>query len=82
MIFDLRQLPENFYEDPFPTYRQLRDEAPVYECPDGSFFLTRYEDCAQVYRDPRFSSDKRRMFRPNFGDGPLYRHHTTKPCFQ
>ena len=81
LTFDLHQLPDGFYDDPFSTYRRLREESPVYRCPDGSFFLTRYDDCAQVYRDPRFSSDKRRMFKPNFGDGPLYSHHTTSLVF-
>ena len=50
--------------------------------PDGSYFLSRYDDCAAVYRDPdTWSSDKRRDFRPNFGDSPLYEHHTTSLVF-
>jgi cytochrome P450 len=50
--------------------------------PDGSYFLSRYDDCAAVYRDPEtWSSDKRRDFRPNFGDTLLYEHHTTSLVF-
>ncbi len=79
--FDWRRLPDGFYEDPFPWYRALRQHEPVHECPDGSYTLTRYADCTAVYRDSRCSSDKRRMFRPNFGDGPLYDHHTTSLVF-
>ena len=79
--FDWHDLPLGFYEDPFPWYRALREHDPVHRCPDGSFTLTRYADCAAVYRDSRCSSDKRRMFRPNFGDGPLYEHHTTSLVF-
>ena len=79
--FDWRQLPHGFYEDPFPWYRALREHEPVHRCPDGSYTLTRYADCAAVYRDSRCSSDKRRMFKPNFGDGPLYAHHTTSLVF-
>ena len=79
--FDWRQLPDGFYEDPFPWYRALREHDPVHQCPDGTYILTRYADCTAVYRDPRCSSDKRRMFRPNFGDGPLYDHHTTSLVF-
>ena len=79
--FDLRHLPEGFYEDPFPWYHALREQDPVHRCPDGSFLLTRYADCARVYRDPRFISDKRRMFKPAFGNGSLYLHHTTSLVF-
>ena len=79
--FDWRHLPDDFYEDPFPWYRALRQHDPVHQCPDGTVTLTRYADCAAVYRDSRCSSDKRRMFRPNFGDGPLYAHHTTSLVF-
>ena len=62
--FDLRHLPQAFYQDPFPWYRALRTYEPVHRCPDGSIFLTRYADCAAVYRDPRCSSDKRRTYTP------------------
>ena len=79
--FDWRQLPNGFYEDPFPWYRALREHDPVHRCPDGSYTLTRYADCTAVYRDSRCSSDKRRMFKPNFGNGLLYAHHTTSLVF-
>ena len=46
--FDLRALPESFFENPYPTYRALRNEAPVLRCPDGSLFLTRYDDVRAV----------------------------------
>ena len=50
--------------------------------PDGSFFLSRYDDCAAVYRDPQtWSSDKKIDFKPNFGDSSLYEHHTTSLVF-
>ena len=81
--FDLRKLPDSFYEDPYPTYARLQRQTPVLECPDGSFFLTRYADLNAVYRDPRrFSSDKRIQFAPVFGaDSPLFEHHTTSLVF-
>lgn len=82
MIFDLRSLPENFYENPFPYYRALRDSDPVYRLPDGSYFLTRYTDLLEIYRDTKtFSSDKKIEFYPKFGDSPLYEHHTTSLVF-
>src|SRR5690606_2156399 len=59
----------------------LREIDPVHRQPDGSFLLTRYDDLAAVYRDRRFSSDKKVEFRPKFGDTPLYLHHTTSLVF-
>lgn len=79
--FDWRDLPEHFHQDPFPWYRALRRYDPVHRCPDGSYTLTRYADCTAVYRDARCSSDKTRMFKPNFGDGALFGHHTTSLVF-
>ena len=50
--------------------------------PDGSYFLTRYDDCLSVYRDTAtWSSDKKLDFRPNFADSLLYEHHTTSLVF-
>ncbi len=81
--FDLSRLPPAFYEDPFPTYRALREHAPVKRMPDGSLFLTRWADLDRVYRDTRtFSSGKAEEFRPKYGEGtPLYEHHTTSLVF-
>jgi len=54
----------------------------VHRMPDGSYFLSRYDDCAAVYRDPEtWSSDKTVDFRPNLGDTLLYEHHTTSLVF-
>jgi cytochrome P450 len=83
LAFDLRELPEAFYEDPFPYYARLRRWDPVHREPDGSYFLTRYDDVVAVYQDHhRFSSDKRVEFAPKFGDSPLYEHHTTSVVFR
>lgn len=80
--FDLAQLPPDFFANPYPYYRALREHAPVKAMPDGSWFLTRYDDIVPVYRDPvTWSSDKRREFRPKYGDTPLYEHHTTSLVF-
>ena len=79
--FDWHHVPDGFHDDPFPWYRALREHRPVHRSPDGSCTLTRYADCAAVYRDTRCSSDKQRMFRPNFGDGPLFEHHTSSLVF-
>jgi cytochrome P450 len=79
--FDPRALTRGFLDDPFPTYHALRQHAPVYRCPDGSVFLTRYGDVNAVYRDRGFSSDKKTEFAPKFGDSPLFTHHTTSLVF-
>lgn len=80
--FDLKRLDAAFLADPFPIYRALREHDPVHRMPDGSYFLSRYDDCAAVYRDPEtWSSDKKVDFRPNFGASSLYEHHTTSLVF-
>ena len=80
--FDIKRLTPLFLEDPFPVYRALREYDPVHRMPDGSYFLSRYDDCATVYRDPgTWSSDKTIDFRPSFGESSLYEHHTTSLVF-
>src|ERR1043165_2482674 len=80
--FDLKRLPEDFIDDPFPYYRALREHDPVHRMPDGAYLITRWCDCDVVYRDARgFSSDKKVEFAPKYGDTPLYQHHTTSLVF-
>ena len=80
--FDLARLPSDFYANPYPYYRALREHAPVKPMPDGSWFLTRYDDILPVYRDPKsFSSDKKKEFAPKYGATPLFEHHTTSLVF-
>lgn len=81
LAFDLRRIDEAFLEDPYPTYRLLRAFDPVHRQADGGVFLTRYDDVAAVYRDRRFSSDKKVEFAPKYGDSPLFLHHTTSLVF-
>lgn len=80
--FNLYDLDPGFLEDPYPTYRALRQYDPIHRLPDDSFFLTRYEDCMAVYRDPQtFISDKKVEFGKKYGDSPLLKHHTTSLVF-
>jgi cytochrome P450 len=92
--FDLRALPADFYADPYPVYDLLRENDPVRQMPDGSWFLTRYADLVAVYRDAKtFSSDKKIEFAPKYlhadwhggpardGDAPLFAHHTNSLVF-
>ncbi|MEO8524496.1 MAG: cytochrome P450 [Caldimonas sp.] len=80
--FDLKRLPHSFYDDPFSTYKALREHAPIKRMADGSFFLTRHADIVAVYKDvASFSSDKREEFFPKYGASPLFEHHTTSLVF-
>lgn len=41
-----------FAENPYPIYKQLRDEAPVYHCEPLNFWaLSRYADVLEAHRD-------------------------------
>jgi cytochrome P450 len=80
--FDLEKLTPEFYADPYPTYRALRENEPVKRMPNGSYFLTRYDDLVAAYKNTKvFSSDKKREFAPKYGDSLLYEHHTTSLVF-
>jgi cytochrome P450 len=80
--FDLEKLTPEFYVDPYPTYRALRENEPVKRMPNGSYFLTRYDDLVAAYKNTRaFSSDKKKEFLPKYGASPLYEHHTTSLVF-
>jgi cytochrome P450 len=82
MEFDLRRLPADFYQNPFPYYAQLQAESPVKRLTDGTYFLTRYADVEFVYKNPKiFSSDKKLEFGAKFGASPLFEHHTTSLVF-
>jgi len=81
--FDPNRLAAGFYENPYALYAALRTFEPVHRCPDGSYFLSRFADLDEIYRDrTHFSSDKKAVFGPKFGPGsPLYEHHTTSLVF-
>lgn len=48
------------FDDPYPVYRRLRDEAPVYRDPEDRWWvLSRFDDVASALRDwQTFSSSK------------------------
>ena len=53
-VFDLQNL-----IDPYPMYKQLRDEAPVYHVPElNMYYVTSYELLRQVIRDTKTYSSK------------------------
>jgi cytochrome P450 len=80
--FDLEKLTAEFYANPYPTYRALRENEPVKRMPNGSYFLTRYDDLVTAYKNTKaFSSDKKKEFAPKYGASLLYEHHTTSLVF-
>src|ERR1700754_1490307 len=80
--FDLEHLTGEFYANPYPTYRALRESEPVKRMRNGSYFLTRYDDLITAYKNTKaYSSDKKKEFAPKYGDTPLYEHHTTSLVF-
>src|ERR1700743_396484 len=80
--FDLERLTPEFYADPYPTYRALRENAPLKRLPNGALFLTRYDDLVTAYKNTRaFSSDKKKEFAPKYGNPLLYEHHTPSLVF-
>ena len=68
---DLRALPRDFLDNPYPVYAALREDQPFKRMPDGSYFLTRHADLVAVYRDAKvFSSDKQVEFGPKYNHAP------------
>ena len=80
--FDLRRLPEDFYENPYVYYNALRTYSPIRSIGPNSYLISRHADLMAIYKDAKiFSSDKKVEFKPKFGDGLLYEHHTTSLIF-
>lgn len=52
VAFEFDPLSADFFDDPYDTYRRLRDEAPVY-CSEryGFWALSRYDDVVVAHRD-------------------------------
>jgi cytochrome P450 len=61
-------LDPTYKANPYPTYAELRSEAPVYRAtlPDGRgvWLVTRYEDVVAVLKDERFVKDWRKAMTP------------------
>jgi cytochrome P450 enzyme len=47
-----------FTADPHPTWTEVREQAPVHYWPEANaYVLSRFDDVAQMLRDPRMSTD-------------------------
>jgi cytochrome P450 len=49
-----------FRADPYPAYRVLLEEAPLFESPYGLLVVSRYEDCMTILRSSGTSNDFRK----------------------
>jgi len=58
-VVEFNPLSDDFFDDPYETYRWLRDDAPCYHNEQFGFWaLSRFEDVATAHRDWRtFSSE-------------------------
>src|ERR1700742_1058225 len=58
VVFD--PFSEEFFNDPYETYRRMREEAPVYYSEEHDFYaLTRHEDVAAAFKDYQTYSSAR-----------------------
>jgi len=82
VLLDLANAPPDFTDNPYPVYRQILEESPVLEQPDGSFLVAPWKLLNEIYRDTEaYSSDKKAVFGPKYGQSPLFEHHTTSLVF-
>ncbi|MCZ4078046.1 cytochrome P450 [Rhodococcus sp. H36-A4] len=50
-------LSPEFLDNPYPLYRELREHYPaLYHEATESYLISRYEDCSEAFRSPKFSS--------------------------
>jgi len=67
-----------FHEDPYPLYRRLREEAPVYRNEAAGFFaLSRHADVLAAFRDPRRFSNREGVSIDPAARGPAARAGTS-----
>ena len=80
--FDLYNPPNDLVENSYHYYSLLRKNNPIHKNPDGSFIVTSYDALVEIYRNNNlWSSDKKKEFKPKFGNSSLYEHHTTSVVF-
>ena len=82
-MFDLSTIPDSFFENPFPYYKDLLEGPSVLPQADGSVIISKHALLSVVYKDVEtFISDKKLAYGPKFGVGSaLFEHHTTSLVF-
>ncbi len=80
--FDLANPQREYLLNPFPTYARLREESPVHCNPDGTYFVTCFEEVAEVLRSKDMSSDKETQMVARFGrDAAITEHNLNVMVF-
>lgn len=69
--FNLRDTDDDYRRDPYPMLKQIRDKRPLFQNPDGSYVVTRYEDVDKVLMSSDVSVEKSAEYRKIMGDGPI-----------
>ncbi|MGH3972207.1 MAG: cytochrome P450 [Pseudonocardiaceae bacterium] len=64
-VLDFDPFDRAYRADPYPYYRRLRIEAPIYRNPRGHWLLSRHKDCVRVFRDSRFGHGTGQMLQQN-----------------
>ncbi|XXK36145.1 cytochrome P450 [Rhodobacteraceae bacterium nBUS_22] len=82
-MFDLSRIPDGFFENPYPFYKDLLEGPSVLPQNDGSVIVSKHALLNLIYKDVNtFVSDKKLAFGPKFGVGSaLFEHHTTSLVF-
>lgn len=60
----------DFAQDPYPTYKRLREEDPIHWSPLGFWILTRFEDIEFIQRDRRFGQDIQHLLTRKYPNDP------------
>jgi len=61
-----------FLADPYPFYRRLREEAPLFRTEQGFWLLSRHEDVTAALRDRRFGKDFAESMRRRYGADQMH----------
>jgi cytochrome P450 len=80
--FDIMNLPQGYYENPYIWFKRLRDHDPMHRNADGGILLTRYEDVRAVWSDLTCVVNKAEMFEKRWGKGALLDHYTSMMVFR
>ncbi len=66
LVDPLNPLTPEFLQDPYPTYRQLREEAPIFWSDKSKYWLiTRYEDVHSILKDMSYEKQLQRWKQVN-----------------
>lgn len=68
---------DEFRENPYPTLKFLRENAPIFQSPYGIWIATRYEDVLSILKNKRLKRDFERTTADVYGDQALQDYTTS-----